>query len=145
MGNYSEGMSGFSPGDTVQDVSGDVFTADAAGVLYLSGTDRTTASDNSANWITVGDTGTEGRGPGDSWGAQNFNLGQVANGVNNIVQGFTSTLPAVVSGVRNARTAVTAMNTPTSTQQWLKMPLQSQIMLGLAVFAVVVLVLKVRV
>lgn len=142
QGNYASGDEGYSPGETYLDISGDVFTADNSGVLYLSQTNR----DPQNNWDTifVPDNGSGGRGPGDTPGAQVFDLGSIAQGAINAVRVITEQVPAAVNAIRQAKTAVTAINTPTPTQQWLKMPLQSQIFLGLAVFAVVFLVLKSR-
>jgi hypothetical protein len=141
MGNYSEGDSGYDPGTSYTDISGDVFTADANGVLYLSMTNRD-PQNNWDNLLTVPNNNGQGRGPGDTAGSSTFDLGSITNGLGTAIRNIGAAIPDTVNTIRQAKTAVTAINTPTATQQWLQTPLQSQIFIGLAVFAVVFLVLR---
>jgi hypothetical protein len=105
------------------DDNGLQWSTDNSGTPYISGKPTTEAQDQT--W-GVPNNAELGYGPGGDASSTSFTLGNVAQGINNVLATATAAIPATVNAVRNAKTAITAMNTPTPTSQWLQMPLQQQ-------------------
>ena len=138
-------------GDTLTDpTTGTTWSYDQSGNAYISGmTDVNANTYNAPSAGMIPNTGAGGTGPGGAPGDTTFSLGTVAQGVgqgaaalNAAANAVSAAANATVTAVRNAKTAVVAVNTPSATAQWLAMPLQQQIFLGVAVFAVLWMVFK---
>jgi len=129
----------WTAGETITNPdTGTVWTVDASGIPYISA--ASTTDPGSALYIP--DTGAGGTGPGGAPGDTSFSLGNVATGIMNTITAVGNQVPAAVNAYRNARTAIAAVRTPTATQQWLTMPLQSQMLWVVGIAAVVILAVR---
>jgi len=115
------------------DADGTTWSTDNSGTPYISG--RAMTPQESA-MVTIPNGNEAGQGPGGDPVSTSFQLGNVAQGIQAIGQAVSSATTAGVNAIRQAKTAVVAANTPTPTAQWLQMPLQTQLLIGLAFFAV---------
>jgi hypothetical protein len=129
MSDFSEGnIGGADVGQTMIDPdTGAIMVANDQGEFISTGlTDYSTLD----NIISIPNANGEGQGPGGSQVASGFNLGEFfTNGVKTF-NAIAAQVPATVKGIRDARTAIAAVNTPTLTEQWLRTPLQTQLIYG---------------
>jgi hypothetical protein len=125
----------YDPNTGGQDVYGYYGSVDSGGITVP--TDNPGLSQSGNLPVTTINVPNNSSAPAPNTGSPSFNLGTIAQGINAI----PGLIQGTVNAVRSAQTAVTALNTPTPTSQWLAMPLQSQIIIGLVVFAVLYTVL----
>lgn len=120
---------------------GTTWATDNNGNAYQIGYNPALVTDGSLP-VTIPNVGIAGPGanlPG-TVSSTGFSLGNVAAGIPQAISAFAASIPAAVNAINNAKTAITAVTTPTFTQQWLTMPATTKIMLigglGLLIYAI---------
>jgi hypothetical protein len=121
---------------------GTTWATDANGNAYQTGYNPALITDGSTP-VTIpnlgGPTGPGANVPGTSSATQ-FSLGNVATGIAQTLGAFTSSIPAAVNAINNAKLAATAVSTPTFAQQWLEMSASTKIVLigglGILIYAI---------
>jgi hypothetical protein len=123
------------------DADGNQWSTDSNGAPYLSGRQTTDPEDANWNWA-VPNNSEVGYGPGGDASSTAFSLGNVASGISATAAAAAAAVPATVNAIRNAKTAIAAVNTPTLTQQWLQTPLQTQVFWLLGGAVILILAMK---
>ena len=111
---------------------GTTWANDANGNPYQIGYNPALITDGSTP-VTIPNLNEMGYGPGGDPNAPYFTLGNVAQGVNAVTSAFTAAAnaaPKLYNAIQQGKNAITAINTPTATQQWITMPLMTKILLG---------------